>query len=170
MGSDASVRDLTTPEHQATMRGEYRAERAAWIAMALILLAALLGGLGHGILSDRRIQASDGSLSVEYSALERYQATCELRISVKPPPDADEPVRLSISRTLVDRIQLKHVSPPPAQVQTVDSAVVLTLPAAAVRDGGPIVCRFEHERYGPVAFDIGLVGGQSVRVRQFVLP
>jgi len=170
MDSDASVRDLTTPSHQSTVRGEYRAERAAWIVMSLILLAALLGGMGHGILSDRRAEAAGGSLRVEYSALERYQATCELRISVKPPPDADEPVRLSISRTLVDRIQLKHVSPPPAQVETVDNAVVLTLPAAAVREGRPIICRFEHERYGPLAFDVGLAGGQSVRIRQFVLP
>lgn len=170
MSGDRSTRALLDPEHQAANRREYWVERGAWMGMVLIVLAAALGGLGPGVLSQREATTADGALRVQYAAMERYQAPSELQITWlgKSPPS--EPVELAISRPLVDRTQLKHLTPPPDRIQTRLGAVVLTYDPAALADGRPIVYRYQHEQFGPIAFDVSLVGGQGVRVAQFVWP
>src|SRR5687768_15141530 len=105
MGRDPSVHDLLTPQHQTAVRREYWVERVAWTGMVLILLAALLGAFGPGLLSDRRVVSADGSLSVEYSAIERYQAESVLVIRVERDPAAGRPVLVTLSRTLADRTE-----------------------------------------------------------------
>jgi hypothetical protein len=170
MAGDSSVHDLLTPRHAAMLRLEYWVERTAWIGMGTVLLTALLGALGPGLLSYRRLATADGSLSVEYSAVERYNAPSVLEIRVNGETMSDQTVQLKLSRELMDRTELAHLTPPPARIESQAGVVVLTFPAAALAGGKPIVYRFRHEHFGPIGFDVGLVGGQSVRVQQFVWP
>src|SRR5687767_2773213 len=170
MSQDRTTRELLSVEHLAENRREYWVERCAWAAMLFILLAAALGGLGPGPLSQREAESPDGALRLKYSSMERYQAPSELRVTWigKSPPTG--PVKLAFSRPLVDRTELVHLTPPPASVETREGAVVLTYDAAALAGGRPIVYRFHHEHFGPIAFEVSLVGEQGVRARQFVWP
>jgi hypothetical protein len=170
MARDPSVHDLLTPQHQTAVRREYWVERVAWTGMVLILLAALLGAFGPGLLSDRRVVSPDGLLSIEYSAIERYQAESVLLIRVERDAPADRPVLVTLSRSLSDRTQLVHLTPPPEQIDTDNGKIVLAFPPAAVIARHPITYRYEHEHIGPMTIEVGLAGGQSVRIQQFVLP
>jgi hypothetical protein len=169
VAGNRSTHDLLTPQHQAELRREYWLERAAWIGMGLILLSASLGAFGPGLLSMRRAATPDGSLSVEYSAIERYHApgVLVLRATSERP---DRSVQIALSRTLADRTKLVQVTPAPDRVETHEGAIVLTFRSSALADNSPMRYRYEHEHFGPLAFEVGLVGGQSVRVQQFVLP
>jgi hypothetical protein len=170
MANDRTTRELLDAEHLAENRREYWIERGAWAGMILILLAAVLGGLGPGPLSQREARTADGTLSVKYAAMERYQSPSQLHIrwiGERPPTDR---VEIALSRPLADRTELKHLTPPPARVETREDAVVLVYDAAAVADGRPIVYRYQHEHFGSLAFDVSLVGGRGLRVAQFVWP
>jgi hypothetical protein len=93
-----------------------------------------------------------------------------LLIRVQGDALADRPVQLTLSRTLADRTELAHLTPPPERIESEAGTVVLTFHPAALADQRPITYRYEHEHYGLIAFDVGLAGGQSVQVQQFVLP
>lgn len=170
MANDPSVHDLLTPEHQKALRSEYWTERAAWAVMGLIVSAALLGAFGPGLLSNRSRTTPDGSLGIEYSAIVRYQAPSTLVIRTLREPSSAGPVRLVLSRTLADRSELKQLTPPPLRVEAGGQTTVVSFEPAALAPRQPITYRFEHEDYGPIEFDVGLAGGQSVRVWQLVLP
>ena len=170
MSQDRTTRELLNADHLAENRREYWVERGAWVGMLLIVLAAALGALGPGPLSRRQAESPDGTLRVRYESMERYQSPSELHITWIGKSLPAAPVELSISRPLVDRTELIHLTPPPAHVETRGGAVVLTYDATALADARPIVYRFRHEHFGPIAFDVGLVGGPTVRARQFVWP
>jgi hypothetical protein len=170
MPGNRSIHELLSDRHLAGLRTEYRVERVAWIGMGLVLVAAVLGGLGPGLLGQRRLVTPDGSLSVEYSAMERCARRSRLVIRVSPDVSSTRPVQLALSRPLVDRTELSQVTPPPDRIQTRPGNVVLIYDPAALSAGGPIIYRCEHEHYGPITFDVGLIEGQSVRIQQFVWP
>jgi hypothetical protein len=180
MSQDRTTRELLNADHLAENRREYWVERGAWVVMLLIVVAAALGGLGPGPMSRRKAESPNGTLRVQYEAMDRYQAPSELHITWigKAPPAG--PVEVSISRPLVDRTQLTQVTPPPGRVETRSGAVVLTYDGAALAGGQPIIYRYQHEHFGPIGFEVTLVGspgdgrqengGQRVRVTQFVWP
>ena len=75
-----STLDLEQPENQRASSREWWAERIGWVAISIILIAALLGAFGPGPLSHREAASDDGRLRVDYYRVQRYAAPAELRI------------------------------------------------------------------------------------------
>lgn len=59
-------------------------ERVGWAAMAVVILAALLGAFSKGPISWAQVTSSDGRLVVEYERFLRHQAPSQLKLSILP--------------------------------------------------------------------------------------
>jgi hypothetical protein len=74
----------------------WKLQRIGWAVMVLLILAAVLGLFGRGILSRAVVTDAQGQLSVEYSRFARFQAPVELVVRIQHA--ADEAPSFWISR------------------------------------------------------------------------
>ena len=61
----------------------WRVERIAWLGMLLILVAALFGLFGDGLLSHRQLRTADGSMVLEYDRFGQVSADTILSLSLQ---------------------------------------------------------------------------------------
>lgn len=73
---EVSARVGEDPRFQRRM---WRAERAAWVAMLLMIVLGLAGGLGDGWLAWRVAASPSGAATVAYDRIMRWSVEYELR-------------------------------------------------------------------------------------------
>jgi hypothetical protein len=164
-----STIDLEQPENQRASSREWWTERIGWIAISIILIAALLGAFGPGPLSHREATSDDGRLTVDYYRVQRYSAPAELRIRFEPDATA-ELVDLAFSQSFVDEIKLESITPSPTAVSLQGKRVVYSFRVADLGEHGHVVYRFEHESFGPLTGTVVLLPGSEVPLSQFICP
>lgn len=151
-------------------RREWAVQRAGWIALALLIVAALAGLLGDGPLSRTQAASPDGALRLHFDRFARAGATTELRLRFQPARNGDGKYRIWLKGEYQEASRIREVSPTPDHVEDDRGRVVYVFRA------------FEPERSTEVAFyvqprnpglqpgRIGVVGGASVAFRQFIYP
>src|SRR5688572_13281135 len=95
------------PEHE---RREGAVQRAAWVVMALFLVAALAGLFGSGPLA--RAQASARGFDVEYPRFARRDAPTEVRVSLAQ----GVPAQVWLARDVLGSWEIEEVTPTPESV------------------------------------------------------
>src|SRR5688500_4047586 len=88
------------PKFQET---EWRLQRLGWVIWAALIVAALLGLLGPGPLSNAESSTPDGLLTVSYEMFLHYHHPTQLEISLSPSIHNDDSARIQVSRSLLDR-------------------------------------------------------------------
>lgn len=160
--------DLASPEVAQYHRVDYFIQRVGWICMLLILVAAVLGYLGQGPLTHRRVVTADGALSVDYYRVERYESPAKLMIRVQDLPRA-EPLRLYVSKTFFDHTTPETVSPLPIATRIEGDEVVYDFAVSGAEEL-TIVYRYRHNDTGRLNYQIRHHNGTPLAIRQFVLP
>jgi hypothetical protein len=129
----------------------WRMERIGWVAMALLVTAALAGLTGAGgPLSRGRAAAPDGSLALDWPRLQRDGAAAEFLL-VLPPGGAESALRLGAGFLAAWRVE--EIQPPPREVEAAPDGTRLTFrrtPGVPLRirlrtraEGGPGLHRAE---------------------------
>lgn len=147
-------------------RHEWRASRALWIFLLLLMLATGLGLFGNGPLSRRRTEISPGGLAVEYDRFGRFGAS--MRVVAHVPVQADRSATLVISRSLLDAFLVQQITPAPAATDVASDAVTYRFdapPAAHL----PVVFEVQPRVRWNVQGFIG-AGDERVRLRHFIYP
>jgi hypothetical protein len=140
----------------------WRTEVAAWMVMAVIVAAGVIGVLGRGPLA--RTTANAGPLSVEYERVVRYQTPTRITVSIA---DGRPDLRIFISRSLLERVQLQSVQPlPTGSEPRSDGAVLLFAGSSA---GGRVTLVAQGASIGPIAHTIA-VNDRSLGFTQVALP
>jgi hypothetical protein len=169
--SPRSTIELEHPDQRRVAQREYVAERIGWGLLAVILVAALVGLLGPGLLSWRTRASQDGQIAVEYSALARYEAPAELIIHC--PGQQASPVRIRLARTFTDKVAIESISPEPDAVAGEGSSLVYDVRLVDPPEWGAVRIRYRHTSYGRVRYNVRLgdpENGSSVQITQFVFP
>lgn len=166
----ARVTDFEAPQSLRHQQREWAIERVGWGLMALIVLAALLGGLGSGPLGSRSAESPDGSLRLRFFAVERYAAPQILELWAKPLNDETTPLELAFSRTFTDEITIEQIVPEPESMTTEDGKLVLRFNSSDSTEESKVVVRYKHDGYGLLDYEVGIGSQEPIRVRQLVLP
>lgn len=161
--------DLEQPENRRIAAREWWAERIGWVAISIILIAALLGAFGPGLLSHREAISGDGRLTVDYYLVQRHSAPSELRLRFEPDANA-EFAQLAFSQSFVDEIKLESIMPSPSSISLQGERVVYDFRAADLGEQGHVVFRYQHESFGPLTGTITLLPGSEVDLSTFVFP
>jgi hypothetical protein len=141
-------------------------ERIAWTVTGLILLAALLGFVGHGFFSERETGSTEAGIRVAWQRFERHQA--QSLLSVQLTATAPEPqTRLRLGQDFLGRIQIVRIEPEPARVE-LDGA--FTTYVFNVNAPGLILFHFMPIGLGSTQIEIGLEGRALQTLPQFVYP
>ena len=90
-------------------------ERIAWVAMALISLAALAGLFAHGILSDKIVRLPNGALNVEYDHFQRMTVQSRFVIHIQPQPTEGQDIRLRLNPVFQQAYDIQSLQPQPAR-------------------------------------------------------
>jgi hypothetical protein len=164
-----TTRQLDNAPHERARRWEWFAEKCGRGLIAIVLIAALAGGLGPGQLSHRVTTSADGQLSAEHDTIQRYQAPAKLQITCRAPPTDADVIRLQISRSFTDRVAVEQITPEPERMDLADNLLIYRFRTSDLNDAGHILLRFKHDEYGTVRYTV-TVNGSKVQLMEYVLP
>jgi hypothetical protein len=138
------------------------AQRFGWVSFAILIIAALLGLFGSGVISR---SAADGSgLSVQYERFGRLLRSTDLQVTLTAPGDT---ARLELERRYFDSVQIEQIIPIPHAVESRDGWLVYNFIGPS-----PVSVTFHLRpaRFGSVEGTARIPGGDAVRFRQFIYP
>ena len=162
--------DIEIDQDQTFQQRDWRAQRIGRIAMALVVVAALAGTFGDGVLSSRTARTDDGRLEVEYDRVARHGAPQPLRVHVAARAPGDSIVDLWIDQRYVYGLVMREISPPPAETWAGGERLIYRFRLTDLPRTAVIVFQAEASELWSRSGAVGLVNGDSVRFRQFVLP
>jgi hypothetical protein len=164
------ARSIQIDEDPTFQRHQMRFERIGWGAIAVILLAALVGFFGNGPLSAATAGDAGDPIRVRYERLDRKSNPTQLTIVLAPEAATEGRVRVAVDRAWVDGVTIQRVEPEPESVEVASDHLVYAFAVQA--DAGPVevIFRFEYENWGWTACEIGLEGGPTHAFGVLVFP
>jgi hypothetical protein len=167
MGDVQHGNDLELGQNRADQQGPVIVQQVSWSVMALIAIAALLGLTGSGWLSEAKVGKSGDPTWIEYERFGRFQAPEKMRIHVEPQQVADGELRIWISRSYLEGMQIHQVTPEPDRMEAMPDRLVYVFKGTAPT---AITLYMEPEQIGFLPGSVGLEGGQPLYFQQFVYP
>ncbi len=162
------IGDLEIEQDSEYQRREWRAQKFGWAAMALIIVAALLGLFGPGLFNQAARQG-DG-FSLEYERFRRYQAPAELRFYIAEASLPSDQVRLSISQDYLGGVQIQQITPQPDSVLGGAGRLTYVFGRASPRQPVTITFYLTTQQIGPLARQASLADGSPLPFHQFIFP
>jgi hypothetical protein len=143
-------------------------QRAGWVAMALIIVAALTGLFSHGPLSYVKARDSADTIQVEYERFQRFRSPGTMNIEISNTALNSGAVRIFIDKEFAENFDIRSIYPEPqGSVLTINGSVfdfpVLTAPAVVSLDIAPL-------KRGSVSGHIGLEGEAPAEIHSFIYP
>lgn len=147
------------------------AQRIAWAALALFVLAGLAGVFGRGPVSQARARSDSGLAQVEYQRFGRFETPATLTVEIDPRAQADGEVTVLVSGALIKSLRIEQTAPRPAWVRALPGGELFAFHVAA--SGRSTSIRFAEEPYHAGHFasrlEIGNGGGRLL-LDQVVYP
>jgi hypothetical protein len=158
-------RDLDIDEDLAFQEKEWFVQRIGMALLFLFVLGAALGltGMG-GPLSTARAGRPEEPVFVEYERFVRHGATSTVRLHLRGNPGV---VKFWVSAPYAASVRVSSVEPPAQKVVVENDRQVYAIEAATTDLTVTFV--MEPLRFGTMNGELGLVGGPSVQLSQFVL-
>ena len=146
----------------------WRAERMAWMVIAVLLLAALLGLFGDGVFSHAKAVDASGALEVEYERLARASAPLRLQLRAWAPQAGE--VQVWLSRAYLDEMCVEAISPLPEQVEATADQLIYRFrtPSAGTRLN--IIFQLTPQHAGRLSGQAGMAAGAQVNFHSFIYP
>jgi hypothetical protein len=156
------VRDDLAFQHRI-----WRAERAGWIVLTMLVLAGLTGLLSNGFASKATAATPDGGLQVYYERFARETARNEIIIRVAR-ASAPE-TRIQVGPALAESEVIEVINPQPLRSSAGARGLELTFTPAA---GGDLTVYLaaRAQRFGLRSITVEAEGVGSVRFWQLIYP
>jgi hypothetical protein len=151
-------------------RREWRVERVGWVIMALVVLAALLGLLGRGPLTEKVAWDAGSEMWVEYDSVDHMQAPSELKLHVGPGIVTTDELRLALNAAYLSRIEIERIQPEPSAQELAGDEVIYVFDVAEPGQPVDLSLQFRFARPGRVTAVMAIEGGPQLSFNQLVLP
>jgi hypothetical protein len=163
------ARDFEIDQDEEFERRSFTVQRAGWILMAVIVVAAAGGLLGSGPLA-RATAAAPGAFTIEYQRLTRYQSDQTLHIHLDPAVTRGREARVWINRAFLDSSKIESVVPTPLRVEGEADRLYYVFHMAKPGDRLFVAFNIQAEQVGLVQGRIGVRDGREVAFTQLVYP
>jgi hypothetical protein len=162
--------DLQIDQDLAFSRREWRVQHIGWLLMVVLIAAASLGLFGRGPLSNAHVQTADGRLGIAYQRVAHHQASDLLGLDVRPNATGDDTVRVWFDRAYMQHRIVESISPEPERTATDGERIVYAFHLSDRTRPARIVFRTRPDALWVQPARAGIIGGDSLRYRQIVLP
>jgi hypothetical protein len=166
---DPRAPDIQLDTDMRFQRREWGVQRVGWVVMVGILVLAVLGFLGGpGLMSATHWGEQGSGIRVEGRRVERHHRPTELDVRIAEKAIKEGRVELWVDSEFLEKMQVERIVPEPVEMRREGTRAVMVL---ALKGSDPLV-RFhmEPEGVGKAFGRMGIVGGDEVEVRQWVLP
>lgn len=143
-------------------------ERAAWLAMAAVILAALVGAWGGGWLSRARLEAP--GLTAEYERFLRYQVPTSLFVTLTREGPEETSLDLVVDREILRRFKVERIIPEPQQTTHEQGGTRYAFPLTGSEQQVRVRLDLQPDRLGLHETRLSRAGREPLRLRQFVWP
>src|SRR4051812_20488706 len=107
--SERTVEQLQFRENRRALDWDRRIQKIGWLIWICVVIAALFGLLGPGLLSNA--YRSNDSLGISYNRFDHVQAPARLRIDILQAATASEFIELNISREFWENTEIHRIQP-----------------------------------------------------------
>lgn len=134
----------------------------------LIILLALFGLFGNGMLSSQK--ASQGNWSIQYQRLGYFEAEQTYQISIKKSLVEDNQIKIWIENEALKQISVTKITPEP--IRTVLSArkSIFIFSVKEEEELSDIYFSFKPKTFGRVSYELGVLNGSSLALKHFYWP
>jgi hypothetical protein len=166
------VGDLEINENIDFQRRIWRFQTAGRTVMALVLVAALLGLLGPGLLSNgASADSPQAELGVkEYEKFLRFMKPTTLRIGMEPGAVTERAARVWFDRQYIEGVQIQHITPQPERVEAGSKGFTYVFNVEDPDQATVFSFDLQPQKMGLLQGRVGLEGGEPVSFKQFVYP
>lgn len=163
--------DLEIGQDLDFQRRQWVMQRVGWVAMGMVILAALVGFMGAGPLSKASVGGPDAGLRLMYLRFDHLHAPTEVRMEISGDAIREGVVRVWVDQAFLDRIQLEQVIPEPEEVLAKPDRTVYVFQAES-DPSQPIqvMFQFQQDAFGVHTDRVGLVDGPELTFWQVVYP
>lgn len=149
-------------------RRTWRAERIAWLLMALIIVAALLGAFGNGPLSRTAVSSGDGRVSAAYDFIQRRSSGSLIELDISSAVPSSGVLAVLANRVLLNDFRIEEIQPQPASAAFVPEGILWRFNAGG-GTGGSVLLRVYGLQPGLKRVSIS-AGGSRIDLQIIVLP
>lgn len=151
-------------EHMRFQRRMWVTERIGWLLLALVMLLALLGLFGSGLLSKRSVSA--GSLTIQYERFQRSTRLVQFTFQFAPSPKSER--RLRLNTVFQKNYEISSIQPLPARSSA--DGIDLTFTAPAAGSPADIVIWAHPRAYGTTSIDVRADDEPPLMFSAFIYP
>ncbi len=152
------------------VRRTWKFQRAGWVVMALVILAALLGVFGKGPLSTARVGEAGQALSVEYHRLWRYRKPDDITLHLGSQATTGREARVWLASDYVDKLEIEYITPNPDRVIAGSDRVIYVFNLAQPGQPVSITFNFSPQHVGALEAQVGVVDGPARGFTSFYYP
>ena len=164
------INDLEVTEDPNFHRRFWTFQRAGWIALVLLVVAALTGLFGSGPLSTATAHTDGDELTVDYHRFSRYQSLSTIQVTLGPGAIEGSEAQVWINSSYMNRVRIENIAPEPDSVEIGSERYIFTFMVAEEADPAPISFHVRPEEPGIQAAEVGIVDGPSTSMRLIVFP
>lgn len=149
----------------------WKVQRVAWILMALISLAALLGLFGRGPASSAHAGSDESGLRIDYERFVRQESPGSITAHVGAPVlRPDSTVELWLDRQWLAEMELRYITPEPESTRIEADRVIYNFRVNPASAPVRVTWYLETHALGSSTGRIGAIGGPSLSFAQFAYP
>jgi hypothetical protein len=164
----ARSEELQLDTDDSFQRNEWRIQRVGWFVWILVIVAGFIGLLGSGPMSQAKMAATDGSLTILYDRYLHYHQPTQLTLVVSE--IAEEELQVKFDRALLDRFQVERIEPEPLKAVLLDDGVIYTFLQKPFSRNAKVIFHVDYEHFGINHGAVQVVGHEPVILNQFVYP
>ena len=164
------VGDLEINTDPDAMRREWRFERIGWALMLAVAVASVVGAFGKGPLSHGAAGEEGSPLRVRYERLTRHHSPAPLELEVRASAGDSGLARVWIDQSYLERMDVDHIVPEPEAASAGADRTTYTFRITDPTRPGRIVFGFVPQGFGRARLRLGLDGGPTWELWQFVYP
>jgi hypothetical protein len=163
------VGSLEIDQDERFERREAVVQRVATWTILLILILAMLGLFGHGVLSSTEAVSSKGELAVKYQRFGRLQTPLSYQIRIQNlNPNPESEIGLEINQEFIRTINIIHMEPEPERVEITPTGLLYFFKMQS--NSGEVVFETEPESMGLQKVRIKILNGSEATFTQWIYP
>ena len=160
---DAEIKKLR--ENDTFQERTWVVERAGWLVMAVLIVAALAGAFSRGPLSYAEATAPDGSFLARYERFMRHMTATDLTLDLQQ--TSSKEISIIIDTALAKVLSIQRINPQPLRSAATAQGVRFDFSTSA--SPARVVFDVKPSAIGAVSGNIS-VGDRAVHIPAFVYP
>ena len=141
MGQNSEIENQA--ENMRFQQKEWLFQRIGWALMLLLIVAAMLGLTGPGLLSNVTLGDENSPVRIQYNRFDHWHRDGTMILTIHPSVVQDGAARIWLSKNIFEKIDHVRLHPMPESMHLSGDRVIYTFKVA--QPNAPMMVQFAYE-------------------------